>query len=145
MCCHRLYIYDTCGHSAFSPEPLIMCRHAAIPPDGTHSTTCEIIAHPYQSWRLDSLCSSCQVRRHSMLTRIERNQLVEFDEWKWKVSYALPIHGKDYWTTKMENLRMEQEKTSLASARREKRRSRMSVNWKRLSRKKGAKSSTPNG
>jgi len=28
---------------------------------------------------------------------------VRFDEWRWKVSYGLPPHGKDYWTKKMED------------------------------------------
>jgi len=43
------------------------------------------------------------MRRDSMLGRIERAQKVEYDEWRWKVSYALPLRGKDYWTKKMED------------------------------------------
>lgn len=42
-----------------------------------------------------------------MLARIERTTRVEFDEWKWKVSYALPLHGKDYWTERMEKMEEE--------------------------------------
>ncbi|KAK5126928.1 hypothetical protein LTR85_008286 [Meristemomyces frigidus] len=135
MCCHRLFIYTTCGHSTFSPKPLILCRHASIPPDGSHSTRCELIAHPYQSWKFEKLCPPCQNRRDSMLGRIERTTRVDYDEWKWKVSYALPLHGKDYWTTKMEKLEAaerEKETASVVSRRKSIKR----FSWKRKSKVK---------
>lgn len=143
MCCHRLFIYGTCGHSTFSPEPLILCRHASIPPDGSHSTRCELIAHPYQSWRIEQLCPPCQKRRDSMLSRIERTTKVEFDEWKWKVSYALPLHGKDYWTTKMEKLAEEEQKKSQEHLGRKKSLKRFS--WKRKSTKSKRVPAAPAG
>ncbi|RMY49450.1 hypothetical protein D0865_07478 [Hortaea werneckii] len=72
-------------------------------------------------------------RRDSMLSRIERTTRVEFDEWKWKVSYALPLHGKDYWTTKMEKLAEEEQKKSQEQLGRKKSLKRFS--WKRKSTK----------
>lgn len=97
MCCHRLYVYTTCGHSTLSSKPLIECRHASIEPDGHHSTSCEIIAHPYQSWKIETLCPPCQSQRDALMSRIETTQVVKFDEWRWKVSYGMPAHGKDFW------------------------------------------------
>ncbi|KAK0256447.1 hypothetical protein LTR91_022775 [Friedmanniomyces endolithicus] len=129
MCCHRLFIYTTCGHSTFAPEPLVLCRHAAIPPDSDHSTMCKIIAHPYKSLRLEQLCPPCQRRRDSMLGRIEQCQHVEFDEYKWKVSYAMPMHGKDYWTKKMEDRLAAEEAEGKELARKKRRR----LSWKRRS------------
>ena len=102
MCCHRLYIYAVCGHSALSEKPLIECRHAAIAPGQYFSQICEHIAHPYQSWRIESLCPPCQRQRDTLISNIEAAQVVKFDEWKWKVSYGMPAHGKDYWTKKDE-------------------------------------------
>ena len=95
MCCHSLYIYLTCGHSTFAPRPLIMCLHASIPPDGSHSTICEIVAHPYRSWRLEQLCPPCQERRQALLDRIDLGQKIEYDEWKWKVSYGVSQERED--------------------------------------------------
>lgn len=102
MCCHRLFIYSTCGHSHLSPTPLILCRHACIPPNLTYSTTCELIAHPYQSWKVESLCPECHARRVRLLAQVEVAQVVKFDEWRWKVSYGMPAHGKDFWGRKAE-------------------------------------------
>jgi hypothetical protein len=90
MCCHRLYVYTTCGHSTLSSKPL-------IEPDGHQSTSCEIIAHPYQSWKIETLCPPCQHQRDTLMSRIETTQVVKFDEWRWKVSYGMPAHGKDFW------------------------------------------------
>lgn len=53
-----------------------------------------------------------------MLGRIERTQRVEYDDWRWKVSYALPLHGKDYWTAKMEKMEAEKEKEVVRKSRR---------------------------
>jgi len=102
MCCHRLYVYNTCGHSVFSPSPLVVCRFAEIPPHAAQSTTCKIIAHPYQSWKIDSLCPECQQRRARLLEQVEITQVIQFDEWRWKVSYGMPAHGKDFWGKKAE-------------------------------------------
>jgi hypothetical protein len=88
MCCHRLYVYTVCGHSVLSSKPLIECRHASIEPDGYQSTDCEIIAHPYQSWKIETLCPPCQQQRDTLMSRIEAVQTVKFDEWRWKVSYG---------------------------------------------------------
>ena len=29
-------------------------------------------------------------------------QKVQYDEWRWKVSYGMPAYGKDYWGRKAE-------------------------------------------
>lgn len=114
MCCHRLYMYSVCGHSALSPAPLIECRHASIPPGQSHSTSCELIAHPYQSWKLWQLCPPCQQRRDELMGVFEESQVVKFDEWRWKVSYGMPTHGKDYWGKKADE-RQEEEAASMKS------------------------------
>lgn len=109
MCCHKLYIYTVCGHSALSDKPLMECRHASIGPGGTFSSTCDLVAHPYQSWRLEKLCPPCQQRRDALVGRFEEAQVVKFDEWKWKVSYGMPAHGgKDYWSLKADAREEEQ-------------------------------------
>jgi hypothetical protein len=137
MCCHRLYIYHTCGHSSFSPAPLILCRHASIPPDLTYSTHCKLIAHPYQSFMFDHLCPTCQHRRDTLMGRIEQNQVVTFDDWRWKVSYELPLHGKDYWTAKMEKMEKEKveeaAKASQTTSKRKSVRGGVRVSWRRIS------------
>lgn len=97
MCIHRLYIHTVCGHSLYAPNPSITCEHASIPPDGSFSTSCDLIAHPYQSWRLNSLCSSCESTRARLMQRIDAEQAIAYDEVKWKVSYGMPTHGLDLW------------------------------------------------
>ncbi|KAK6439817.1 hypothetical protein LTR95_003957 [Oleoguttula sp. CCFEE 5521] len=100
MCCHKLYIYTVCGHSHFSQHPTIECRHASISPSSSSSDTCGSVAHPYQSWKLESLCPACERRRTNLMAELEQQQTVRYDEWKWKVSYGMPSHGKDYWGRK---------------------------------------------
>lgn len=90
MCYHKLYIFATCGHSFFGPMPLMMCRNASISPDSSHSETCEIRAHPYQSLKLERLCVTCQRQRSVLMERLECQQIVRFDEQQWKVSYSTP-------------------------------------------------------
>lgn len=90
MCYHKLYIYTTCGHSSFSPHPLLLCQHASIAPSSTYSTSCALLAHPFQSLKLEHLCPSCQQRRDKLLEKLDNSQTVRFDEWRWKVSYSAP-------------------------------------------------------
>ena len=129
MCCHRLYIYSTCGHSVFSPKPLLVCELAGIPRDGAFSTQCELVAHPYQSWKLNSLCPECHDRRVKLLSRVEVRQVIKYDEWRWKVSYGMPAHGKDFWGKKAD----EREKLEKETGKKKKTSGRFS--WKRLKRK----------
>ena len=68
-----------------------------------------------------------------MLERVERCQQLEFEEYKWRVSYAMPAHGKDYWTKKMEEKRAKEE----AEAREEGRNSKKRFSWRRKSKKEG--------
>ena len=110
MCCHRFYVFVTCGHSLFAPNPVVQCAEASIEPGDAYSTTCEIMTHPFQSWKIDSLCPECEERRTVMLTHIEERQKIKFDEWRWKVSYGMPAHGKDFWGRKAdERARLEKE------------------------------------
>jgi hypothetical protein len=97
MCCHRLYIYTTCGHTTLSPSPIIECRLASIEPAQHRSTGCELVTHPYQSWKLEKLCPPCHKEREVLMSRIEAVQAIKFDEGKWRVSYGMPAHGKDFW------------------------------------------------
>ena len=70
-----------------------------------------------------------------MLGRYEQCQQVTFDEYKWKVSYAMPTHGgKDYWTKKMED-RIAAEKEEAESVRARNKKMRFS-----LMKRKSAKS-----
>ncbi|TKA31792.1 hypothetical protein B0A50_01871 [Salinomyces thailandicus] len=64
-----------------------------------------------------------------MLSRIERTTRVDFDEWRWKVSYAKPLHGKDYWTNKMEKLAEEEQRKAQEQLGRQK--SIKKFSWKR--------------
>ena len=110
MCCHRFWVYMTCGHSVFAPTPTVLCQEAAIPPRGSFSTSCALKSHPFQSWKVDSLCPDCDKRRGELLTRIEARQKIHYDEWRWKVSYGMPAHGKDIWGKKAdERAQLEQE------------------------------------
>ena len=109
MCIHRLYIYSTCGHSLLSPRPLLLCCDASIPPDGSYSTTCELKSHPFQSWKLESLCPECDKRRDVLLSQVEVNGVV-YDKWRWKVSYGVDANGEDFWGKKAEErAKMEKE------------------------------------
>ncbi|EMC93421.1 hypothetical protein BAUCODRAFT_76313 [Baudoinia panamericana UAMH 10762] len=132
MCCHRLFVYSVCGHSAFSITPLILCQDAAIAPDAEHSSRCELVAHPYRSLKLDMLCPSCQQRRDAILGRVEQCQVVTYDEYKWKVSYAMPAHGKDFWTRKMEEKEAKETEERKQQKDMEKRKR---FSWKRASKK----------
>ena len=37
-----------------------------------------------------------------MLEQVEITQVIQYDEWRWKVSYGMPAHGKDFWGKKAE-------------------------------------------
>lgn len=139
MCCHSRVIYATCGHSTFSPRPLIECRNACIGPGVQWSTTCAISAHPYKTLRVDTLCPPCHARRETLLGEIEKSQVIQFDEAKWKVSYA-STGGTDYWTKKAEE-REEQGRKLMESPSRRKSLKRFS--WRRSKRKKTPGDSTP--
>lgn len=102
MCCHRFYIYSTCGHSLFSPQAIVQCQQASIPPDSSYSATCKLTAHPFQSWKIDSPCPDCLHLRETLLDQIKASQTIHYDDWRWKVSYGLPAHGKDFWGRKAE-------------------------------------------
>lgn len=141
MCCHKLYIYAVCGHSAASERPLIECRHASIEPGQYFSKDCQIVTHPYQSWRIESLCPPCQTQRDTLMSHLEAAQVVKFDEWKWKVSYGMPAHGKDFWSRKAEQREEEKKQEEMQSARNNKSK-RFSL--KRMStRKKERKAGSP--
>lgn len=56
--------------------------------------------------------------------------MVKFDEWRWKVSYGMPVHGKDFWGRKAEE-REERE----ASLRDEGRKKRKRFSWRGSRRK----------
>ncbi|OQO06274.1 hypothetical protein B0A48_08862 [Cryoendolithus antarcticus] len=43
---------------------------------------------------------ACARRRTQLMAGLEQQQTVKYDEWKWKVSYGMPSHGKDYWGRK---------------------------------------------
>lgn len=99
MCYHRLFIYTTCGHSIFSRRPLVLCDAASL---GHADSSCRLIAHPFQSWKLNSLCTACADNRTVLLDRIDVSEVIKYDEWRWKVSYGMPKHGKDFWGRKVE-------------------------------------------
>jgi hypothetical protein len=111
MCCHRLYIYTTCGHSILSPKPIIECRHVSIEPGQHRSTDCELVTHPYQSWKLEKLCPSCHEQREALMRGIEAIQTIKFDEGKWRVSYGMPAHGKDFWGRRADEREQRERKT----------------------------------
>lgn len=56
-------------------------------------------------------------------------QVVKFDEWRWKVSYGMPVHGKDFWGKKAD----EREKREEGSVKGKRKR----FSWRRRSRRKG--------
>ncbi|SMR45358.1 unnamed protein product [Zymoseptoria tritici ST99CH_3D1] len=131
MCLHRRAIFTTCGHSTFSPQPLVECRHACIGPAVSWSTTCQIVAHPYKTLKLDSLCPPCQARRDALLLEIEEKQVVKFDEWQWKVSYGMPSNGgKDYWGKKAEE-REQEEKRRMSEVSTSTRRKSKRFSWRK--------------
>ena len=35
------------------------------------------------------------------MSRLEQNKVV-YEDWRWKVSYGMPEHGKDFWGKKAE-------------------------------------------
>lgn len=136
MCCHSRTIYATCGHSTFSPQPLIECRNACIGPGVQWSTTCSISAHSYKTLRVDTLCPPCKARREILLGEIEKSQVIQFDQAKWRVSYA-STGGTDYWTKKAEEREDRERKmsSSLSPSR--------SKSLKRFSKRRSKRKKTP--
>jgi len=51
------------------------------------------------------------------MSQIEAVQEVRFDAWKWKVSYSLPAHGKDFWSRRADE-REQRERENREEARR---------------------------
>lgn len=130
MCCHRLYVFGSCGHTLFAPNPIVRCSQASITPDGPYSATCEIVAHPFQSWKLESLCPECNQERSKRISDIEETQKIRFDDWKWKVRYGMPAYGKDYWSRKAE----ERERLEKEAGKKKRRSARFS--WMKLKKDK---------
>lgn len=105
MCYHRLYIFSTCGHSLFLPQPLLLCKSASLssttndpPSSSASSTTCEPRAHPYQSLRIHRLCARCEQRRSLLLAEVENSgSEVKFEPWRWKVAYQNPSAEGEAW------------------------------------------------
>lgn len=117
MCFHSRMIYATCGHSTFSPRPLIECRHACIAPGVQWSISCMISAHPYKTLRVNTLCPPCHVQRASLLGDIQRSQVIHFDDARWRVSYA-STGGADYWTKRAEDREQQVRKLGESPSRR---------------------------
>lgn len=69
------------------------------------------------------------------MSRIEATQTVKFDEWRWKVSYGMPAHGKDFWGRRAD----EREQRELEREREGKRKSK-AFSLRRKSTRKSAKS-----
>ncbi|KAF2084013.1 hypothetical protein K490DRAFT_69200 [Saccharata proteae CBS 121410] len=118
MCIHRLTIHDTCGHTFFSPLPVLPCKHFSLPPhatsstpasansknlalrtsglQGSHaprSTSCQPRTHPFQTLRLHTLCYTCQLRRQTLLADVNRKAeqgAKRFEDWRWKMKYQSP-------------------------------------------------------
>ncbi|KAK3680375.1 hypothetical protein LTR37_021285 [Vermiconidia calcicola] len=104
---------------------MVLCRNGSIPPNGAFSTTCELMAHPYQSWRLETLCPRCEYVRARLMNRIDSMQGIKYDEEKWKVSYGMPAHGKDFWGRKAE------ERENLSKDTGKKKKKSLRFSWKR--------------
>jgi len=104
MCYHALYIFTTCGHSLFTPPPLLPCSLATLPSNSTPSSTtsiptCHPRAHPYRSKKLDRLCAACHRRRTLYLQQVEEGNAeeVKVPDWKWRVAYRSPAAEAESW------------------------------------------------
>jgi len=104
MCYHALYIFTTCGHSLFTPPPLLPCSLASLPSDflsslSAFSTTCHPRAHPYRSRKLDRLCVACARRRSMYLHEVEDGnaEAVKVPDWKWRVAYRSSAAEAESW------------------------------------------------
>jgi hypothetical protein len=60
----------------------------------------------------------------TLLGRLEQNKVV-YEDWRWKVSYGMPKHGKDFWGRKAE----ERERLERETGKRTKRS--MILSWRR--------------
>ncbi|KAF2146461.1 uncharacterized protein K452DRAFT_199827, partial [Aplosporella prunicola CBS 121167] len=91
MCYHKLFIFTTCGHSFFEAAPLVQCKSASIGPHETFSSGCRVQSHPFQTRRLDALCSACASRREELLDGAAAlTGEVRFAEWRWRMKYQSP-------------------------------------------------------
>ncbi|KAK5117626.1 hypothetical protein LTR62_005049 [Meristemomyces frigidus] len=77
-----------------------------------------------------------------MLGRIEECQQVTFDEYRWRVSYAMPDHGKDFWTRRMEDKAKEEEQSKEDTLKQK--RKRFSLPLNRKSKAKSVRSARTN-
>lgn len=116
MCFHSQHIWMACGHSLLSPQPIARCRQAsATNRFGPSTSTCTPTTHPYQTWRIETLCPACEGERDRRLSELAKPPAVQFDEWRWRVSYAMPSTGKDFWGRKAderENTRQETQRST---------------------------------
>lgn len=72
------------------------------------------------------------------MSSMEALQTVKFDEWKWKVSYGMPAHGKDFWGRRADE-REERERQQEKEVKEEARKSK-AFHLKRRSTRKSVKS-----
>ncbi|KAK5187822.1 hypothetical protein LTR16_009499, partial [Cryomyces antarcticus] len=100
---------------------------ASISPTSLYSEACQIKSHPFQSYKLEKLCASCQGIRDALLDQIDSDQTVRFDEWKWKVAYSSPNADQNDWEKWGEQVGGRKKKTASGrwSWRRPKRKSKM--------------------
>ncbi|TKA69123.1 hypothetical protein B0A49_08730 [Cryomyces minteri] len=100
---------------------------ASISPTSLYSEACQIKSHPFQSYKLEKLCASCQGVRDALLNQIDSDQTVRFDEWRWKVAYSSPNADQTDWEKWGEQVGGRKKKTASGrwSWRRSKRKSKM--------------------
>lgn len=66
---------------------------------------------------------TCHRRRNALQERLKQNKVV-YEDWRWKVSYGMPAHGKDFWGRKAE----ERERLEKETGKRSKR---SVISWRR--------------
>jgi hypothetical protein len=93
MCIHKHYIFITCGHTTFSPTPLLACptslSSSTTPTPLPPPSPCIPHAHPFHSYTLHIPCTFCAAARSARLAAVaDRTRTVEVPAARWRATYG---------------------------------------------------------
>nr|POF12705.1 hypothetical protein CFP56_09857 [Quercus suber] len=81
MCCHRLFIWETCGHHVTEANPIFRCQIAVNHQDHSSSRTCKPMTHPFKTFRFPTLCPTCAGERTEMMAELKHKQALDVLAW----------------------------------------------------------------
>jgi hypothetical protein len=87
---------SSASHAPTSSSPTHNETHSS--PDCADRSTCTTkFAHPFQSYRIPSLCLLCESVQKQRLSHLESNNVIEIDEWRWRIKFLNPVPEGRRW------------------------------------------------